>query len=51
MRIILISGGGYPPMKREYCQPSAELIPLDPVLFTGSGEPTLDEDETPLMYY
>lgn len=38
-------------MKREYNQPTAEMIPVDPAFCTGSGEPTLGQNETPLIFY
>ncbi len=51
MRMILNLGGGYPPMKTEYKQPIMEIISVEPVFCTGSGEPTPGQNETPLIFY
>lgn len=38
-------------MKAEYKQPTAEIIPVETAFYTGSGEPTLGQNETPLIFY
>ena len=38
-------------MKREYKQPTVEMIPVNSAFCTGSGDPTLGQNEPPLIFY